>query len=50
MILLLFLSITVLIYYLWQRRNLLRLANKLKGLTGYPIIGSAYKFFDANSE
>lgn len=50
MILLLFLLITFSICYLWKRRNLLSLANKIKGLNGYPIIGSAYKFLDANSE
>lgn len=48
MILVLCIFVACLLYYLWQRRNLLRLARKLKGLRGYPIIGSAYKFLDAN--
>lgn len=38
------------VFYLWKRRSLLCLAGKLKGLNGYPFIGSAYKFFDANSK
>lgn len=50
MILLIFILISFFIYYIWQRRNLLRLAQKLKGPIGYPIIGSAYKFLNANSE
>lgn len=50
MILLIIVSITLILYYLWQRRNLLWLAHKLKGYRGYPIIGSAYLFMSANSE
>lgn len=46
MILLFFTLIALLIYYVWKRRNLLHLASKLKGPSGYPIIGSAYKFLD----
>lgn len=43
-----FVLISFFLYYLWQRRNLLRLAHKLKGLHGYPIVGSAYKFLNAD--
>lgn len=50
MLLLVSISITLFIYYIWQRRNLLRLAYKIKGPSGYPIIGSAYKFFNADSK
>lgn len=50
MILVLLIFSSLLLYYLWQRRHLLRLAAKLKGLKGYPLIGSAYKFLDANRE
>lgn len=50
MIVLVFVSISLFLYYIWQRRNLLRLAYKLKGPEGVPILGSAYKFFDSDSE
>lgn len=50
MILLVFVSISLFLYYIWQRRHLLRLAYKLKGPEGIPILGSAYKFFNSDSE
>lgn len=50
MILLLFVLASFFLYYIWQRRNLLRLAHKLKGLNGYPIVGSALKFLNADGE
>ncbi|XP_031617885.1 probable cytochrome P450 313a4 [Contarinia nasturtii] len=48
MILLIFVLFSFSLYYLWQRRHLLWLAHKLKGYTGYPIIGSAYLFLSAD--
>lgn len=50
MILPFFILLAFFLYYLWQRRNLLRLAYKLKGYRGYPIIGSAYKFLNPDSK
>lgn len=50
MILLLFFLASFFLYYIWQRRNLLRLAHKLKGLSGYPIFGSALKFLNADGK
>lgn len=48
MLLFIFVLTSFLVYYLWKRRNLLFLAHKLKGLRGYPIVGSAYKFLSAD--
>lgn len=50
MILLFFTFIFFLVYYVWKRRNLLRLASKIKGPIGYPVIGSAYRFLNAASK
>lgn len=47
MFLLVFVLFALFGYYIWQRRHLLRLAYKLNGPTGYPLVGSAYRFFDA---
>lgn len=50
MILLAILIATFIGYYYWKRRRLIYLASKLKGLNGYPVIGSALKFLDTESK
>lgn len=50
MILIFIVLACLIVYYYWERRKLIYFASKMKGLNGYPIIGSAHKFLNPNRE
>lgn len=50
MILLGIIAAALVFYYYWSRRKWLWYASQMKGIRGYPVIGSAYKFLNTSSE